>query len=487
MAAFFTQKKDDKIERVLLFSIQDNKIVVITRSLLEFLKFDISAPAPQDVLQILEPTSWEGLQTHPIGSIPHTGSLTLLNALKERIIFTTIHYAYSRTHHLFLLAPQNPTLDQRTDLQKLFDFVNHETRTPINALLGLIDLLSQTPLTDEQRQYIDAMHGLAESLINLLSDAIDSSRISAGKMTLRQNFFDLYAIASKIITRNKLLHPHLQLNFSYQDDLAHQIYGDAHRIEQVLINIISNALKHTTAGSVSLNISKSNKQANYLEINIIDTGSGITPEVQKRLFNPYERSEDNMTMGSGLGLYITKQIVELHQGDITLTSQFGKGTTVTITLPLIEKTTIPTTIAAPENKTTYAVYNGKRLLLVDDNAINIMVVQKFLKRWGYIADTANSGRQALEALEKGDYGLILMDLRMPEMDGFQATQQIRSRKDKKASTPIIALTASTEQGIRERIQETNMNGYLFKPFNAEELHQLVAKYLGWCDNAQNNA
>ena len=283
--------------------------------------------------------------------------------------------------------------------------------------------------------------------------------------------------------RNKLLHPNLSVSFSYSEDIPHQIYGDAHRIEQVLINVISNALKHTSAGSVEVKIAPA-VQPNSLEIKVIDTGSGIAPDVQKRLFAPYERSEGNMTMGSGLGLYISKQIVELHKGTIALESVLNQGTTVTIVLPLIERERTP--VAQEQTtKPQYVSYQGARLLLVDDNAINVMVVQKFLNRWGYHSDVANSGLQALEAIDKNDYGLVLMDIRMPEMDGFQATERIRARKDARAQVPIIALTASTEPGVRERIEAVQMDGYLFKPFNAEELHQTVAKFLGWSDELKN--
>ena len=189
-------------------------------------------------------------------------------------------------------------------------------------------------------------------------------------------------------------------------------------------------------------------------------------------------------MGSGLGLYISKQIVELHKGTIALESVLNQGTPVTIVLPLIERERTP--VAQEQTtKPQYVSYQGARLLLVDDNAINVMVVQKFLNRWGYHSDVANSGLQALEAIDKNDYGLVLMDIRMPEMDGFQATERIRARKDARAKVSIIALTASTEPGVRERIEAVQMDGYLFKPFNAEELHQTVAKFLGWSDELKN--
>ncbi len=471
------------IDQLFLLVLDNQRIEFISRALIEFLAFDVTTP-PTTPEQILEPPLWQDLQTHPQEPLPHAGILACRCADGSAVSCNVIHYVFTGGRHLLLFAPyKKPKSEDRSDLRELFDFVNHETRTPINALLGMIELLGQTQLSDEQRQYIDAMRGLADSLINLLSDALDSSRISAGKMELKQDVFNLYDIVKKIVDRNKLLHPNLSVSFSYSEDIPHQIYGDAHRIEQVLINVISNALKHTSAGSVEVKIAPA-VQPNSLEIKVIDTGSGIAPDVQKRLFAPYERSEGNMTMGSGLGLYISKQIVELHKGTIALESVLNQGTTVTIVLPLIERERTP--VAQEQTtKPQYVSYQGARLLLVDDNAINVMVVQKFLNRWGYHSDVANSGLQALEAIDKNDYGLVLMDIRMPEMDGFQATERIRARKDARAQVPIIALTASTEPGVRERIEAVQMDGYLFKPFNAEELHQTVAKFLGWSDELKN--
>lgn len=471
------------IDQLLLLVLDNQRIEFISRALIEFLAFDVSTP-PTTPEQILAPHLWENLQTHPKASLPHADLLACRRADGSTVSCNVIHYVFTGERHLLLFAPyQKPKSEDRSDLRELFDFVNHETRTPINALLGMIELLGQTQLTDEQRQYIDAMRGLADSLINLLSDALDSSRISAGKMELKQDVFNFYDIVKKIVDRNKLLHPNLLVSFSYDENIPHQIYGDEHRIEQVLINVISNALKHTSTGSVEVKVAPA-VQHNSLEIKVVDTGCGIPQSVQKRLFAPYERSEGNTTMGSGLGLYISKQIVELHKGTIALDSVPNQGTTVTIILPLIEAART-TAVQKQNQQPQYIPYQGARLLLVDDNAINVMVVQKFLNRWGYYSDVANSGLQALEAIDKNDYGLVLMDIRMPEMDGFQATERIRARKDARAKIPIIALTASTEQGVRERIEAVQMNGYLFKPFNAEELHQTVAKFLGWSDELKN--
>lgn len=470
------------IDQLLLLVLDKQRVEYISRALIEFLAFDVSTP-PTSPEELLEPAVWQDLQTHPQEPLPHAGVLACRRADGSTVSCNVIHYVFVEERHLLLFAPYKIKSEGRSDLRELFDFVNHETRTPINALLGMIELLGQTRLSDEQRQYIDAMRGLADSLINLLSDALDSSRISAGKMELKQDVFDLYNVIAKIVERNKLLHPDLVLSFTYSEAIPHQIYGDAHRIEQVIINVISNALKHTAKGSVDVLVMPAQRE-NSLEIKVVDTGCGISSEVQKRLFAPYERSAGNMTMGSGLGLYISKQIVELHKGTIALESVLNQGTTVTIVLPLIQKEAIINT-QTPAERPEYAPYQGARLLLVDDNAINVMVVQKFMNRWGYNSDVANSGAQALEAIDKNEYGLVLMDIRMPVMDGFQATEQIRARKDARAQVPIIALTASTEPGVRERIEAVQMNGYLFKPFNAEELHQTVAKYLGWSDEVKN--
>lgn len=481
MSGLFTTTRDKRVDHLLLVAINQQKVDYISPALCAFLGW-ATAP-PTTPLQILPENIWEDIQRHPAEPLPHTGELVCLRPDATQVRCHVIHYVFNPVHHLLLLAPYGAA---RSGLRELFDFMNHETRTPINSILGLIELLSQTTLSEEQRQYIDAMRSSAASLLHLLNDALDSSRISAGKLELKKELFDLYDVARRTTERNQLLHPHLKVSLEYDPALPHQIYADGHRIEQVLVNIMSNALKHTPKGGVTLRIGLGNSPSS-LRIDIEDTGTGIAPEEQQRLFSPYERTEGNTTMGSGLGLYISKQIVSLHEGTIGLKSTLGQGTTVMIELPLLHPagTSLSPTTPDPTDQSQYAAYTDQPLLLVDDNMINVMVVQKFLKRWGYEAVVAQSGVEALKALEEHDFGLILMDLRMPEMDGFEATRRIRARGDAKAQTPIIALTASTEPGVKERIAEVQMQGYLFKPFNAEELHHTVARYLGWKDDTNN--
>ena len=482
MSGLFSTTRDKRADLLLLLAINRQKIDYITPALCAYLGWTTPPTTP---LEVLPPDVWTELRSHPAEPLPHTGVITCLRHDATQVRCHVIHYVFNPEHHILLLAPYGTT---RSGLRELFDFMNHETRTPINAILGLLELLSQTPLSEEQRQYIDAMRGLAGSLLHLLSDALDSSRISAGKLELKKEFFDLYEIAKNTVDRNKLLYPHLRLTLEYDAALPHQIYADGHRIEQVLINIISNALKHTPTGGVTLRIGFGATEK-VLRIEIEDTGTGIAPDEQKRLFAPYERTEGNTTMGSGLGLYISKQIVTLHEGTIGLKSTLGQGTTVTIEIPLILPSATPLSSSPTPSESLqpaqYAPYSAQPLLLVDDNMINVMVVQKFLKRWGYEAVVAQSGVEALNALEEQAFGLILMDLRMPEMDGFEVTRRIRARGDAKSQTPIIALTASTEPSIKERIAEVGMEGYLFKPFNAEELHHTIARYLGWKDDTTN--
>ena len=496
---FSTNRIDKRADQLLLLIIQDDKVDYISPQLLDFLGWK---GVPTTPAQVLEPDSWTTLQRALPSPLPHTEHVVCLGSNGHSVPCHAIHYVLRPLHHLFFFAPDTGTSDfkSRSDLRELFDFMNHETRTPINSLLGLLELLSQTPLSEEQHQYLETMRGVLNSLLHLLSDALDSSRISAGKMTLKCEPFDLYEMIERIVARNKLLSPHLEVKLEYSPTLPHQIYADGHRLEQVIINVVSNALKHTSQGGVSINVgygTRLDKGRDSLLIKIIDTGSGIDPEQQKRLFSPYERAAENMTMGSGLGLYISKQIVELHGGTIGLESTLGKGTIVSIEMPLVlpptseqdvevsleEKTPPQSTNAAGSR--TEPPSSGLPLLLVDDNVINVMVVQKFLKRWGYESVVAQSGVEALQAIDKEDFGLILMDLRMPEMDGFEATRRIRARGDQRARTPIIALTASTEPGVKEQIAAVQMEGYLFKPFNAEELHHTIAQYLGWKDDTQN--
>ncbi len=362
----------------------------------------------------------------------------------------------------------------------------HEIRTPISALIGLLQLLDTSKMPPDQRKVLESISLLTRNVQTLLSDVLDASRIWAGRMVLAKEDFNLRSLAQPLITRYDLLHPQLRIELEYDSAVPEQLYGDPHRIEQVLTNLLSNSVKHTREGSIILSVRPGGGDYE-VEICVKDTGEGIPPGIRENIFNAYSRREDSASSDStGLGLYIVKQIVALHGGAISCISEAGKGCEMRCLMPLIPKKTSTTpqygTVGLthlpaeiPESSRRGGV---PRILLVDDNSINLMVVGKFLKLWKYPYSTALSGEECLAKIDSGEYGIVLLDIRMPGMDGYQTAEAIRRRDDYAAEIPIVALTASTEQGVVERLVAAGMDSYIFKPFQAAELKVLIEHFVG---------
>lgn len=362
---------------------------------------------------------------------------------------------------------------------------SHEVRNPLSALIGLVGLLQETELSEEQNKLVGSISSVADHLIMLLNDMIDSSRFHMGKIVVKHKPFELKPVVTTIFNRYELLSPHLHFTFEYDPSLPDVVLGDSHRLSQILTNLLSNAVKFTPQGSVSLRV-KNMHNSRDIVFEVQDTGAGMSRDTLDRLFFPFERGKEvGSQAGSGLGLYISKQLVEMHHGTIQAFSRINEGSTIQATLPLISADLIGTYSPPRRDDSAEghpaaherAAGGDRRILIVDDNKINVLVVGKFFDKWGIPNDAAYSGEEALRRLDATDYTLIFMDLRMPGMDGFETTTRIRTRRDDKGHTPIIALTASTEMGVKERIEAAGMNGYIFKPFKTEQLREVVDRYV----------
>ncbi len=388
-------------------------------------------------------------------------------------------------------APPPTTLSLKNQ-QDTLAFLSHEIRTPITALNGLIALLDPRELNEEQTKIVKSLTALSGSIQTLLSDVLDSSKIWAGQMVLAERAFRFQKLCQNLIDRYALVAPRLQFSLSYDPTIPERIVADCGRIEQVLNNLISNAVKYTEKGSVDLKVSPDLLIEN-LKVSVTDTGEGIPEQLRSTVFKAYTRNEEKGSKQStGLGLYISKKIVELHGGTISLESEEGVGTTISFTLPI----RTPEEYDAPSGTiglshlpraSCKSIRRGinQRILLVDDNKINLLVVGKFLKRWGYQFQEALSGQQTLEALEQQPFGLVLLDIRMPGMDGYEVARRIRQLPAPADQTPIIALTASTEPGVVENIYKADMDGHIFKPFKSEELKERIEQLIGSADRADN--
>lgn len=427
------------------------------------------------------------------------------------------------------LSSEGPSLAQ--DPEDFMAMLSHEIRTPVSSLLGFLTLLEGTPLNQEQANYVGAMHGLANSIQGLLSDALDEFRLRAGELKLHYTYFDLRSELSRLLKQYSLQHGHLTLSMDYAQEVPDVLRGDAHRVLQMVTNLLTNALKYTPKGGVHIQVSRVQAPdvpdaERMVSIAVRDTGVGIPQSQQERVFKAFTQVQGGGGhQGFGLGLHITRQLVDLHGGVVRLQSEENVGSTITLILPLLRDWVRSEAVEAqflfasradaPASPTIHEPFPnpgadasprgikggreeregegksagskpgiqpgppaGASVLLVDDNAVNILVEKKFFDRWGYPVDVARSGEEALELVRDHDYGLIFMDLRMPGLDGYETTLRIRAMPPPRCNVPIIALTASTEQGVRTRIFECGMQGYIFKPFNANDLREHLVRYVG---------
>lgn len=368
-------------------------------------------------------------------------------------------------------ARQAAELANRTKSEFLAN-VSHEIRTPMNGVLGTLDLLATTPLTEEQQSQVETVRSSAELQLAILNDLLDSAKIEAGRMSIERLPLHLPALVAQVdhifgpLARKK----HLQWHWSVAPHAPDWIYGDPIRLQQVLVNLVSNAVKFTSEGQVSFLVDfQSMGGQPTLEFSVIDTGPGMTTEVQTRIFDKFIQADSSITRrfgGTGLGLSIARRLVELMGGKLQLSSQPGQGSRFTFTLPA-ESAPSP---AMLENPIAPApLLRGLRVLLVEDNVINQKVAMALLSRLGLEIDLAANGREALHLFAPGRYAAILMDCQMPEMDGFEATRCIRSQEANSSHTPIIALTAGASAEDRTQALSAGMDAFLAKPVRFAEL------------------
>jgi len=363
--------------------------------------------------------------------------------------------------------------------------MSHEIRTPLNAVVGFAELLSQTRLDGEQQTYVDRIKLSSGSLLGVINDVLDYAKIEAGKLNLDYKPLQLAKVASEALllfeenAGAKGLHTRLDLDASVPD----WVLGDAMRLSQILNNLLSNAIKFTESGSVVVRI-RSHKVYRYqgldsadIELAVVDSGIGLTDEQQSRLFQPFEQASADTARqfgGTGLGLSICAELVELMGGRIQVASEAGQGSTFSVRLPMPLAAVQPS--ADAEQNSTRIDLAAVRLLLVEDNATNALLAKTTLKKFGAEVLVANHGEEALSVLMQKPVDAVLMDCQMPVMDGFDATRAIRSRLGL-AELPVIAMTANALSGDRERCLEAGMNDYIAKPFQTEQVLEVLSRWL----------
>lgn len=366
--------------------------------------------------------------------------------------------------------------------------MSHEIRTPLNGVLGMLGLALESEQDSTKQHRLQIALSAGESLLGILNDILDISKVEAGKLNLENIPFDISSLIEECATlhtqqaRNK----GVELIAETDPSFPSQFLGDPTRIRQILNNLLSNAIKFTNSGNVRISAHYSE---GTLTIEVVDTGIGMSKEGLRRIFSPFSQADTQTTRlygGTGLGLTLCRQLIERMQGEIKVNSKEQEGTRFTVTLPLpvysslatdntgklAETTELPKTVIKPQRPL--------RILLVEDNEVNQMVASMLLKKMGHQSDTAENGLLAIEALKQQHYDLVLMDCQMPVMDGYETTRKIRENPEWH-DLPVIAVTANVMQGDRDDCFACGMNDYITKPYNRDQLSAAITRWTAYSE------
>ncbi|MBA3827928.1 MAG: response regulator [Taibaiella sp.] len=393
--------------------------------------------------------------------------------------FSTDITLFKQSEHLILGAKNEA--EQAKEGQEIFMAnMSHEIRTPLNGIIGMGNLLSGTEMSPEQTEYLDSIQISAKNLLAIINDILDFSKIKSGKFKLDEADFNPRDVIRKsmypLLLRAK--EKGVALKFFIDTDVPETLHGDQLRFLQMIINLVGNAIKFTPKGSIEVKAHPiaRDEQKVTLCIEVKDTGIGIPEDKLLNVFENYEQSDSNIARnygGTGLGLAIVKQLAEVQGGSISVKSKLGKGSTFTLEIPYKIGQSNPDELIADKDTSGQQPLSDIRILVAEDNTINQRIVQQTLSKQGATVDVAINGEAAVEKLHGNKYDLILMDLQMPIMNGYEATLHIRDVM--KIDTPIMAMTANALKEEVMKCYEAGMNDYISKPFEPSDLRDKILR------------
>lgn len=401
----------------------------------------------------------------------------------ERSLERVLHYVLERANLERQLREAKIQAERLANNRSEFlSTMSHEIRTPMNGVLGMVNELGRTKLSKNQRLFVNDIKSCAGSLLSVVNEALDTASIEQGKLKICEDPFDLNKILADLKSSLRFFPKAKDVELRIPDLMSPvPLVGDPGRIRQVLLNLLSNALKFTKEGQVCLTVDIDDRAGDTKNVcfRVQDTGPGISEQDQRVIYAPFFQSDaqnDSPVKGTGLGLTITKKMVELMNGEIGMQSTVGAGTLFWIRIPL----RVPAAFPSPDSEPARKYDNGrkrlagKRILVVDDDVINRRVALAVLNRLRCKAQIAEDGEQAVQAVAKESFDLVLMDCSMPNMDGFEATQQIRAHAGKASQVPILAMTAGILSVNQERCLDAGMNGCILKPFQEDQLIHAIS-------------